>query len=233
MIFTHCGKMGDLFQCLPIMSAWYKKHNDKVKLVLGNFPYNKECKPLLEMQECIDEVIYANYLPNMMAKDGIDWGLFKFNPHDYIEGFIDGPSKYINLGFKHFPNKNYTEFMAEDDNLDIDWDFKLDIGEKSNKFRGKCIVIDKYADNILRNHGIKGEYLQEKTSMIKNLQYAAGASAVKTTTTGSAVLLLMAGINCVIYGKEKPYGEYSIDMKALHMNLIYNKTPGKATWISI
>lgn len=230
MIFTSCGKMGDLFQTLPILSAWYKKTGEKADLCLATFPYRRECEELLKMQECIGEVYYVDYAPEMMKPDNIvDWSLYRFNPYEH--GLVtETVQPFINIGFRHFPNKNYTEFLAEDHGLDIDWDFKLNIGEKRNKYRGKVVVIDKFATNILRNKGIKGEYLPESGSIVKNLQLAAGASAVKTTATGSAVLLLMSGINCIIYAKDHDFG---IDMKSLHMGLIYNKTPGKATWIGI
>ena len=79
----------------------------------------------------------------------------------------------------------------------------MNIGEKRNKYRGKVVVMDKYEGNKLRNKGIKGEYLPPKNTLLKNLQLAMGASTVKTFSTASALLLLMAGKNIIVYGERK------------------------------
>ena len=225
MIFTSCGKMGDLFQCLPIFSAYYAKTGEKVNLALAQFPYRKEMEPLLKMQECIGEIYYTDYSPKMMISNNeVLWDLYKFNPYDY--GLVtESVQPFINIGFRHFPDKNYTQFLAEEHGLDIDWGFKLNIGEKSNKYRGKTVVCDKYAGNPMRNAKVPGEYLLERTPLIKNLQYAAGASCIRTYATGSAILLLLAGKSCIVYGDK--------DLGYLHMNLVYDKLPGKAIWKNI
>ncbi len=219
MIFTHTGKMGDMFQCLPILSWWYKTKGEKAKLVLADFPYSKQSLELLQLQDCISEIIFIDYKPEHFGLGGQP---YKFN----LNNFLNTNEEYINLGFRLFPNKYYGDFIAEEYNLGYDYEFILNIGEKRNKYCGKTVIMDKYETNILKNKGIKGEYLPATNSLLKNLQLAMGASVVKTFSTASALLLLLAGKNIIVYGMN----EY---LEKIHMNLVYSKLPGKATWINL
>lgn len=224
MIFTHTGKMGDMFQCLPILSWWYKTYGEKPTYALGMFPYAKQSEELLRMQECIGDVIYLDYKPQHLGLGGQP---YKFD----LKQYLNTDQEYINLGFRKFPDKYYGEFIAEEYNLGYDYDFKLNIGDKRNKYRGKTVVMDKYETNILKNKGIKGEYLPQNNSLLKNLQLAMGASNVKSFSTASALLLLLAGKNIIVYGENKQISLGSLE--DIHMNLVYSKLPGKATWINI
>lgn len=219
MIFTHTGKMGDMFQCLPILSWWYKTYGEKPKYALGMFPYAKQSEELLRMQECIGDVIYLDYKPQHLGLGGQP---YKFD----IKQYLDTNEDYINLGFRKFPDKYYGDFIAEEYNLGYDYEFKLNVGDKRNRYRNKTVVMDKYENNILKKKGIKGEYLPQSNSLIKNLQLGMGASNVKAFSTASALLLLMAGKNIIVYG-ENP------GLEKIHMELVYSKLPGKATWINL
>lgn len=224
MIFTHTGKMGDMFQCLPILSWWYKTYGEKPIYALGMFPYAKQSEELLRMQECIGDVIYVDYKPQHLGLGGQP---YKFD----LKQYLNTNDNYYNLGFRCFPNKYYGDFIAEEYNLGYDYDFKLNVGDKRNKYRGKTVVMDKYETNILKNKGIKGEYLPQNNSLLKNLQLAMGASNVKSFSTASALLLLLAGKNIIVYGENKQISLGSLE--DIHMNLVYSKLPGKATWINI
>lgn len=221
MIFTHPGKLGDVFQCLQIISWWCKENNSPAKLALTRFPYSKECEELLLMQGCISEVIHLPFeAPATFNNHLIDMKSLGYN------------EDYINLGFSTLPKIYYCDHIANELGLGVDYDFKLNIGEKRNKYRGKTAIIDKYENNILRNSGIKGEYLPSNNSLLKNLQLAMGASTVKTFSTASAMLLLLAGKNLVVYGENRMTND-GRTFKDLHIECVYSKLPGKATWVTL
>jgi hypothetical protein len=218
MIFTHTGKLGDAVQCLPILSAYYKKTGEKPKYALAKFPFSKGVEELLRMQECIGDVIHLEYEPEHFGLGGQP---YKFDLRQYYDTF----EPYFNLGFRAFPDKYYGDFIAEEYCIGYDYDFRLNIGEKKNKFRGKTVILDKFEGEPMRNSGLKGEYLPAKNSLVKNLQQAVGAGSVKAFSTATALMLLLAGKNIVVYGETH--------LKDIHMNLVYAKLPGKATWVNI
>jgi hypothetical protein len=216
--------MGDMFQCLPILSSWYKKTGETPTLALAKFPFSKESEELLLMQDCIKEVLFLDYTPDHFGLGGQP---YKFDLKQYIQT----TDEYINLGFRSFPDKYYGDFISEEYSLDYDYDFVLNIGTKRNKYRGKTVVMDKYENDILKNNGIKGEYLPKTNSLLKNLQLAMGASNVKAFSTASALLLLLAGKNITVYGENKLLNVGSL--KDIHINLVYSKLKGKVTWINL
>jgi hypothetical protein len=216
--------MGDALQCLPILSAYYKKTGEKPKFALAQFPYSKQSEELIMMQDCVDSVIHVDYTPEHFGLGGQP---YHFDLRQYVDTF----EPFINLGFRGFPNKYYGTFIAEEYCLGYDMDFVLNVGEKRNKYRGKTVVLDKFENNILANNRIKGEYLPKNNSLLKNLQFAMGAANVRCFSTASALLLLMAGKNIVVYGENKVLNVGSLER--IHMDLVYSKLPGKATWINL
>lgn len=215
MIFTHCGKFGDVIQCLPILSAYYKKTKVKPILMLAKFPFAQQATELLEMQECVAWVEHIPYQPEHFGLGGQPYKFHLTNVNEQV----------IHLGFRSFPDKFFGQFIADEYNLEYDYDFILNVGEKRNKYRGKTVIIDRFEDNVLANNKIKGEYLPQSNSLVKNLQLAMGAGTIKTYNTAPAILLTMAGKNIVVYGPKH--------LKDINMNLVYNHIGGKVTWISL
>lgn len=133
MVFTHTGRVGDFFYSLPIYSAWYKKHGEPVRIVVPkNFPVLEETKRFALMFPFIADFIVSN-----LEVEFIRGGLpYRFDPNDY------GIScdKWINIGFREYPNKFITQYYAEEHGLEIDYDFKIDVPYNlilEEKFRHK------------------------------------------------------------------------------------------------
>lgn len=205
MIFTHCGKFGDMIMCLPILSAYYKKTGIKPTLALADFKYARQSEELLKMQDCIGEILQIQYQP------GECWGGYPY----HIDLKLNEPDTVVNLGFRGYPDKPLLEFVAEEHGLEIDYGFKLKTYIPMYKYNDKDIVIDRYEDWILLQNRIPGAYLDPKETLVTNLSFAAGAKSAATYATGAAMCLLMAGIPCKVYVLEKDY-EY-------HKDLVYNR----------
>ena len=207
MIFTHCGKFGDMLMCLPILSAWWKKTGEKPGLALAQFPYAKESIELLKLQECIGGVYDIEYWP------GECWGGFPYKPLK----IVGMGEEFINLGFRAYPDKSLIEFVAEEHGLDIDWGFVLNIGGEDRRFPVDAVVIDRYDRPMLEPAGIRGVYLKKENGLLMNLRVAAGAAKVFTYATGAAMALGLARIAATVYVTQSDY--------AYHRDKVYNRMP--------
>lgn len=107
VIFTHCGKLGDMLYALPVAEWFYRTHGRKVHWVLphgfGPFHYIRE---LLVLQEhCHDVTLVHHKLANLDAGGQP----YRFNPADHgIEG------EYFNLGFRDYPDRFIPAFYASE-----------------------------------------------------------------------------------------------------------------------
>lgn len=120
---THTGKAGDFGLCLPICSWLYKTHNEKIIFVLPKgFPFIKQLESLIKLQPFTEDIIYCDHHVKHYDLGGQP---YKFNPHDYVEDL--NVSRYYNFGFRSAPDKNVTEFYAEEYGLGIDHDFVLEL----------------------------------------------------------------------------------------------------------
>ena len=188
MIFTNCGLLGDMFLCLPVLSWYYKTHTEKVTFALAtHFPYSRDAEELLRMQECIEDVIYFDYVPK-----NYDMGAQPY----HINSSTFDDEETISLGFQCFPNKYLPAFYAEEYGLGVDYDFVLNYGEPDLTYRDDVVKVDKW-ENPKLNH-VDAIPLTEG-SMLKNVQYAAGAKQCKTFTTGFSIMATLAKIPITLY----------------------------------
>lgn len=120
IILTHCGKLGDMLYCLPIASWLMKTRGVKTHMVLPKcFPPFRYVEALLRQQECISDVSFVDHECNWSGHAGQP---YKFDPAKFgIQG------EYYNLGFRGYPNKFVTPFVAEEHGFDYDRDFTLNL----------------------------------------------------------------------------------------------------------
>lgn len=197
--FINCGKLGDMLMVLPIVSWWHKTTGETPTLLLeDSFPYSRESQELLELQPCVGKVEYFHREPAMITtprrwfldwKHRIDPESMKLDPRStFALGFHRVPYAYI-------PQVYCDEFPGQ---LGYDGEFVLEIGEPDYTYRGKTVKVDKWEHPQLANIPADAE-LTGNTSLLKNLQYMAGADNVILTTTGSAVAATLAQIPCTVY----------------------------------
>jgi len=114
--------MGDFLYCLPIASHLAKTRGVKIHFVLPEcFPPFRYITPLIEMQPFTEKVTLVNHQCNWSGHAGQP---YKFNPATHG---IPGP--FYNLGFRGYPNKFVTDYVAEEYGLGVDNDFTLNLGE--------------------------------------------------------------------------------------------------------
>lgn len=120
IILTHCGKLGDMLYCLPIASQLAKTRGCKIHMVLpGCFPPFRYVEALLMQQPFIEKVTFVDHACNWSGHAGQP---YKFDPATFgIHG------EYYNLGFRAYPDKFVTAFVAEEHKLDWDRDFTLNL----------------------------------------------------------------------------------------------------------
>lgn len=188
MVFTNCGLLGDMFLCLPVLSWYYKTHGEKVTFALAtHFPYSRDAEELLSMQECIDKVVYFDYVP-----ENYDMGAQPYHINRDVFG-----EDVISLGFRSWPDKYIPEYYAEEYGLGVDYDFKLNYGEPNPMLKEWVLKVDKYEEPKLNN--VAGADLPASNGMVKNLQLAACAKEIITFTTGFSIMATLARIPVTIY----------------------------------
>ena len=220
IVFTSCGKLGDMFLCLPVIS-WYKKvFGVTITFAIADhFPYAKDSYELLMMQDCIDDVIYFKYDDSKCENRTSD-NLGKYHitsemlPKEYQD------FKIYSFGFHRWPDKYIPELYAEEYNFKVDYDFKLEYGHSNYFYKNDIVKVDRYESPML-NEFIEYVSLRSNNSMLENLQYASGAKSVLTFTTGFSIMAALARIPVTIYGSTS-----LID----HHNKYYNIS-GPITWI--
>jgi hypothetical protein len=119
---THCGKLGDMLYCLPIASWLARQKDCKIEMVLPRcFPPFRHVEALLMEQPFIAKVTFVDHQCNWHGHAGQP---YKFNPAQYgVTG------EYYNLGFRAYPDKFVTAFVAEEHGFGWDKDFTLSLGK--------------------------------------------------------------------------------------------------------
>jgi hypothetical protein len=217
-IFTHCGKMGDMFQCaLPIASHHYRTTGRKPWLALAEFPYVDEAVRILELQPCLAGVLRADFEPRDFNCGGQPW---KF-ARNAIEGYAAG-DHVVHLGFAGQPRKDYVSHTLDSaPGCGIDRDFVLNLGVPVSA-GGGTVVCDRWPDRPLLKAGVTGDYLDGSTPLLEAMQRAMGADTVVSATTATAVILAMAGKRLTAMGRAA--------RRHAHMEWIYGQMPGRVEW---
>jgi len=193
-IFTLSGRLGDTLLALPLFSWYYKTKGKKVVVALANFTFVEGMIEVLNMQECVEKAILSTYTPKYYYIGGqpYHWNPFEYGLDKYME-----EAPYYNLGYKSKTDKYAPEFFAEEYGFGVDYDFTLNYGTIDNTYAGKRVKVDRWATPWLDK--VDAVPLTEENSMIKNLQYAAGASEVLTVPTGFSILMALARLPMTYY----------------------------------
>jgi hypothetical protein len=201
-IFTNCGKLGDMFLCLPVIS-WYKKiFGTTITFALADhFPYAKDAYELLMMQDCIDDVIYFKYDESKcehrnagnLGKYHITKGMLPIEYQNF---------KIYSFGFHRWPDKYISELYAEEYGFKVDYDFVLYYGSKNLFYKNDNVKVDRYESPMLEEFNSYIPLSQHNT-MVENLQYASGAKEVLTFTTGFSIMASLARIPITIFGSSQ------------------------------
>lgn len=200
-IFTNCGKLGDMFLCLPVISWYYKTFNKPIVFALADhFPYAKDAYEILMMQECIADVVYFNYDESKCENRSSD-NLGKYHiTHEMLPGnYNDKSLSLYSFGFHRWPDKYIPELYAEEYCFKVDYNFKLEYGTKNTFYREDKIKIDRFEDPMLDSFE---EYISmpKTNTILENLQCAAGAKEILTYTSGFSIMSTLARIPVSIYG---------------------------------
>ena len=191
-IFTLSGRLGDTILALPIFSWYYKTHGGKAIVVLANFAYVEGMIDLLNIQECVEKAILSTYTPRYYRIGGQP---YHWNPFKYGLNIEEAP--YYNLGYKSKTDKYAPEFFAEEYGFGVDYDFTLNYGPVDNTYKEQIVKVDRWKTPWLDK--VNAVALTDKNSMIKNLQYAAGAKEVLTVPTGFSILMALARLPMTFY----------------------------------
>ncbi len=210
MVFTHCGRLGDFFCCLPVLSWWHKQNPDKeIHIVLaGNIEFVASAIELCRIIPFITSVQTCGH----KVSDECGGQPYQFNPNDY--GYIC--DEYVNIGFRDIPDKFVPQYFAEEHGFDVDLDFKIDLPPISftdidydNMFHDKTSY-------SLGGFNKKNEYkfkdqLQDyycfnpEDSIIKNLQIAKSSKKIYTAPHGFSIALNLCKIDNVVFLKHNPF----------------------------
>lgn len=197
MIFTHTGRVGDFFATLPIYSAWYKRHNEKVTIVVPqNFPFVDTTKSFTLRLPFIQDFIISEFNVWHFDRGGVP---YVFNPNDYG---VDC-NEWFNIGFRDMPkNRFVAEFCAEEhDGLEVDYDFEIEIPFDESiqeLFEDKIGFADSSTHRedygLLEQIMVKSEVpyhkFQHELSLWENLQISKHCRY--NVTAGSAMSVLMS-----------------------------------------
>lgn len=196
MVFTHSGRVGDFFTTLPIYSAWYKKYNDKVTIVVpNNFPFVETTKEFTKRFEFIEDFVVSDFNVWHFDCGGVP---YKFNPNDYGVNC----DRWINLGFRSYPTKFVADFCAEEyPGLEVDYDFSIEIPfdqEYSDKYSGKIGFSNASAhrddygllEELVVKSGVDYHRFSHDVSLWENLMIAKHCSY--NIAAGSAMAILMS-----------------------------------------
>ena len=199
MIFTHCGKLGDCLQTLPIISRWCMDHERSASIALANFAGSDQAAELIALQPFVDKVYKTNYVP------GENWGGYPYNMALPLD------EEQIHLGFRYWPDKSFLRYVAEEHGLSFNKDFKLNYGKPLHM--ADVVVWDRFIDKPIERSGLfnKAFYIDEHVDLIKATQILAGAKQAVVFTSAPAIVALLARIRPTIVGwqyEESYFREY-------------------------
>jgi hypothetical protein len=187
---THPGKIGDFGLCLPICSWLYKTYNEKIIFVLPvGFPFMEQAESLIRLQPFTEDIIYCDFHVYHYDVGGQP---YKFNPHDYIPNL--NISRYYNFGFRDRPDKDITEFYAEEYGLGIDKDYVLNLGLDFNYDSTKFMCSE-----MLTNYFPNFTQLDFSKDMLTNLQNLAYSKERHLHFSSLAVFLSLAKVPFYLY----------------------------------
>lgn len=186
MIFTHTGKLGDFFLTLPIANWYYRTYGEKIHYVLSSdFYFFKTIIP--------DFIKYLPYVEKMtLVPHKIEHYMeggqpYKFNPADYgIEG------KYFNLGYRKYPDKYISLFIAEEYDLNINYRNLINIAPNHSLNNYKLANYKVYTNeyDILSSKINKEDFIELsfKDTLYTNISKMLGASEIRTYMSGFSIL---------------------------------------------
>jgi hypothetical protein len=221
MVFTHSGRLGDFFTTQPIYSAWYKKYNEPVTIAVPkNFPFIDSARDFVLQFDFINDFVVTDFSVWHFDCGGVP---YVWNPNEH--GLTC--EKWINLGFKHIPDKNVAQFCAEDYNLEIDQDFSIRI-EFDPELHEKYKDVVGFADaslhrddvhvlkDIMLKTGLKFHTFDVSLPIIENLKIA--RHCLYNVCSGSAMAILMnfSHIPFSVYSWQTPMHSYFTQCSTIH-----------------
>ncbi len=214
IIFTHCGKLGDMLYCLPIAHAYWLNTGRKVHWVLPHcFPPFRYVRALLELQEATDGVTFVDHKCgfsghggqpySVKQKDGFDpfkTQIFEHRGTSLGElqsvGWSLRPERFegfLNLGFRDYPDQFVTAYQAKEHQLPWDPEFTLYLGE-----REKPIVPDgRFLRGEQRELAIAAPHTEQwpmDSDLLTLIRSFRAAQEVHTFFSGGAAMCFLARI---------------------------------------
>jgi hypothetical protein len=193
-------RMGDSLHVLPIASWIHKTTGAEIDWAYSKMDYSGAFVEILRNQKCIKASLSFDY-DAITPWDGkelfscwrpyncIDRELHKLthNYYDQIYCFA-----YDRRAYEQRRIEFFSEHFAREFGLGVDYGFQLNYNGPDPQFADKTVKLDKFYAPELKTVG--GFELPESISIIKNLQYCAGAKQVISARSGSAVALSLARI---------------------------------------
>lgn len=209
MVFTHSGRLGDFFATLPIYSAWYKKYNEAVTIVVPhNFPFPNETKEFISQFKFIKDFIVSEFSVWHFDCGGVP---YQFNPNDY--GIVC--EKWFNIGYRTSPNKYVASFCAEEYELEWDSDFTIDVNfdiDLHEKYKNTIGFADASShrddfgilNDIIKSTGVEYHSFDTKLSITENLKIARHCKYNIMAGSAMSVLMGFAKIPFAVYTWQTP-----------------------------
>lgn len=184
---SHCGKLGDFLLCLPVVSALYKKHGQKIHVLLPEcFKPFKDAISLLEIQPCIERILLIDHRVVHYGWGGQPYQI------DYKK-YIDSEQHY-SFGFSGAIPEYIPYVYAKQYSLDVDDTFKIELGlYQQNDLR--CCTEQLKAK--LPDH----TPIDMTKSLLENARMFAGARERHCWFSGFAILMELAGLDFVMHGR--------------------------------
>lgn len=206
MIFTHSGRLGDLFCMLPVISWWHKKNpGEEIHIVLANnIEYVLSAIELCKYIPFINSVTTCEHYTQHTEMGGQP---YLFDPNQY--GSLP-KGDYINIGFRSRPDKFVPEFFAEEHNLGVDRDFTINI-PYTNEFDFKDKIVyslgtpGRESNYRITNNPEDYYQLDPNKSIIKNLQICRTAKEVYTAPHGFSIALNLCSIRNKVFINHAPW----------------------------
>ncbi len=225
ILFISGLRFGDSLHILPIVS-WLHKQRD----VRIDWMYHSQVEYIHALVDLVRE--HAKHEPGINAMRSFNfweisqWSGKEINPswrpyitltdyaHKFYKGFYDEIYcfAYSKEDFEAQTINFFSDHFAQEHGLGVDYDFKLKIGEPDFKFADYPVKIDKMYAPIMQD--IPAIELSDKNGIVENMRLCAGAKAVLTTRTGSAVALSLARIPFYIKFVDN---DYDFFIKTFHV----------------
>ncbi len=177
VLFVTAMRLGDSLMALPIASWYYKTYNIKVDWAVENStgnPYHGSLIDILNKQSCVDKIHlfdfkehsipYKEWLKKYWAKQSTkeERPVSCWRPYNNISKEINNYyhneyNKVFCFGYdrEEFScrriNKYFSEHLAEEHNLEVDYDFTLNYGPANDRYKNNTIKIDKLYDPLLKD----------------------------------------------------------------------------------